>query len=109
MLDANPDLDIRLRDRRLRGRWLGPQAGADGDPFAPVLVFLHEGLGCVELWRGFPEALCARVGLRGFAYDRTGYGKSDGWPRPPGTRYMEIEGDQFCPRCSTQPGSAPVC
>ena len=62
-----------------------------------MLVFLHEGLGCVELWRGFPEALCARVGLRGFAYDRTGYGKSDGWPRPPGTRYMEIEGDQILP------------
>ena len=97
MPDANPDVDIQLRDRRLRGRWLGAQASAGGDPFAPVLVFLHEGLGCVELWRGFPEALCARVGLRGFAYDRTGYGKSDGWPRPPGTRYMEIEGDQILP------------
>ncbi len=97
MPDATADVDIQLRDRRLRGRWLGAQAGAGGDPFAPVLVFLHEGLGCVELWRGFPEALCARVGLRGFAYDRTGYGKSDGWPRPPGTRYMEIEGDQILP------------
>ena len=97
MPDANPDIDIRLRDRRLRGRWLGAQIAADGDPFAPVLVFLHEGLGCVELWRGFPEALCRRVGLRGFAYDRTGYGKSDRWPRPPGTRYMEIEGDQILP------------
>ena len=97
MPDANPDIDIRLRDRRLRGRWIGAPPGPDGDPFLPVLVFLHEGLGCVELWRGFPEALCARVALRGFAYDRTGYGKSDGWPRPPGTRYMEIEGDQILP------------
>jgi pimeloyl-ACP methyl ester carboxylesterase len=97
--DANPDVDIQLRDRRLRGRWLGapPGADGDGDAFAPVLVFLHEGLGCVELWRSFPEALCARLGLRGFAYDRTGYGKSDPWPRPPGTRYMESEGDQILP------------
>jgi pimeloyl-ACP methyl ester carboxylesterase len=87
-----PDVDIQLRDRRL-----GASAASDRDPYAPVLVFLHEGLGCVELWRGFPEALCARVGLRGFAYDRTGYGKSGGWSRPPGTRYMEIEGDQILP------------
>jgi pimeloyl-ACP methyl ester carboxylesterase len=95
--DAMPDIDIQLRDRRLRGRWMGAETSADVDPFSPVLVFLHEGLGCVELWRGFPEALCARVGLRGFAYDRTGYGKSGGWRRPPGTKYMEIEGDQILP------------
>jgi len=91
------DVEIQLRDRRLRGRWLGASASADPDPFAPVLVFLHEGLGCVELWRGFPEALCARAGLRGFAYDRTGYGQSTGWPRPPGLRYLEIESDQILP------------
>jgi pimeloyl-ACP methyl ester carboxylesterase len=94
---AIQDVDIQLRDRRLRGRWLGGTAGADPNPFAPVLVFLHEGLGCVELWRGFPEALCARAGLRGFAYDRTGYGQSSGWPRPPGQRYLEIESDQILP------------
>jgi pimeloyl-ACP methyl ester carboxylesterase len=92
------DTEIRLRDRRLRGRWLGGTVGADPNPFAPVLVFLHEGLGCVELWRGFPQALCARTGLRGFAYDRTGYGQSSGWPRPPGPRYLEIESDQILPQ-----------
>ena len=50
----------------------------------PTLVFLHEGLGCVELWRDFPENLCAATGLNGFVYSRQGYGASDpvALPRP---------------------------
>lgn len=43
---------------------------------APTLVFLHEGLGSIELWRAFPKQLCAETGLEGFLYDRQGYGKS---------------------------------
>ncbi|MBV5318144.1 MAG: alpha/beta fold hydrolase [Desulfobulbaceae bacterium] len=42
----------------------------------PHLIFLHEGLGCVELWRDFPERLCQRTGCPGLVYDRLGYGKS---------------------------------
>lgn len=90
------DVEIQLRDRRLHGRWLGSERVRDA--YTPTLVFLHEGLGCVELWRGFPGALCARTGLRGFAYDRTGYGRSDPWPAPPGARYREIEGDAILPQ-----------
>jgi pimeloyl-ACP methyl ester carboxylesterase len=41
------------------------------------LVFLHEGLGSVSLWRDFPDVLCARLGLDGLAYDRLGHGESD--------------------------------
>ena len=47
---------------------------------APTLVFLHEGLGCIELWRDFPQALCERLQCRGFAYTRFAYGEST--PRP---------------------------
>lgn len=90
------DVEIQLRDRRLHGRWLGHDV--ERDPYAPTIVFLHEGLGCVELWRGFPEALCARTGLRGFAYDRTGYGRSGPWRAAPGPRYLEIEGDTILPQ-----------
>jgi len=39
----------------------------------PTLVFLHEGLGSVELWREFPKQLCEATGLEGFLYDRQGY------------------------------------
>ncbi len=90
------DVEIRLPDRRLHGRWLGDEGTAD--PYVPTLVFLHEGLGSIDLWRGFPAALCARTGLRGFAYDRTGYGGSSPWPAPPGARYLEIEGDVILPQ-----------
>lgn len=43
---------------------------------APTLLLLHEGLGCVELWRDFPQALCDRFDMGVFAYSRHGYGRS---------------------------------
>lgn len=48
----------------------------------PTLVFLHEGLGCVALWRDFPARLAARTGLPAFLYSRLGYGRSDPGIRP---------------------------
>ena len=30
----------------------------EGDPSKPHLVFLHEGLGSIAQWKGFPEKLC---------------------------------------------------
>jgi pimeloyl-ACP methyl ester carboxylesterase len=42
----------------------------------PVLVFLHEGLGSVALWRDTPAAIAAACGLPGFVYSRQGYGAS---------------------------------
>lgn len=46
------------------------------DTEQPVLVFLHEGLGCVEMWKTFPLELSQKAGLNALIYDRTGYGKS---------------------------------
>ena len=46
----------------------------------PTLVFLHEGLGSVALWRDWPARLCARLGWAGLVYSRQGYGRSS--PRP---------------------------
>ena len=42
----------------------------------PTIVFLHEGLGSVSMWRDFPERVCAAVGCRGLVYSRPGYGRS---------------------------------
>ncbi|MBY4894749.1 alpha/beta hydrolase [Rhodobacteraceae bacterium N5(2021)] len=49
-----------------------------------TIVLLHEGLGCVALWKGFPEALHRATGLPVMAYSRAGYGFSDpdDLPRP---------------------------
>ena len=47
-----------------------------GESRKPCLVFLHEGLGCVSMWRDFPDRLCQLTGCPGLIYDRLGYGKS---------------------------------
>lgn len=46
-------------------------------PNRPYLVFLHDSLGCIELWRDFPEKLAKRLKMNVFIYDRLGYGQSD--------------------------------
>tara|TARA_B100000315_G_C14590799_1_gene595650 strand:+ start:3934 stop:4725 length:792 start_codon:yes stop_codon:yes gene_type:complete len=61
-------------------------------PEKPTLVFLHEGLGCVALWRDFPAKLCEATGLNGFVYSRQGYGASDPIPLPRPVEYMHHEG-----------------
>lgn len=48
----------------------------EGGAEKPVLVFLHEGLGSVAMWRDFPARLCAATGCEGLVYDRRGYGLS---------------------------------
>ena len=55
------------------------------DSAAAPLVFLHEGLGSVAMWKDFPARLCERLGRRGLVYSRFGYGRST--PRPPGERF----------------------
>jgi len=60
--------------------WVGA-ADAPG----PVVVFLHEGLGSLSMWRDFPQRLCETLGLRGLVWSRAGYGLST--PRRPGERW----------------------
>lgn len=42
---------------------------------APIIL-LHDSLGCVALWRDFPQQLCAVTRRRVIAYDRLGFGHS---------------------------------
>ncbi len=46
------------------------------EPTRPLLVFLHEGLGCVSMWRDFPARVCEASDTRGLVYSRPGYGRS---------------------------------
>lgn len=57
----------------------------DGPSTGPMMVFLHEGLGSVSMWRDFPDRLCAAAGLRGLVFSRPGYGNST--PRAPETKW----------------------
>jgi len=43
---------------------------------APLVVFLHEGLGSVAMWKDFPARLCEAGGYRGLVFSRPGYGRS---------------------------------
>lgn len=63
----------------------------------PVLIFLHEGLGCIELWRDFPETICWSTGCSGLVYDRKGYGGSDAYVGPWPEDYLAIESSTYLP------------
>jgi pimeloyl-ACP methyl ester carboxylesterase len=93
---------IDLGDRRLGVRRLAPRQ-EDGLE-RTTLIFLHEGLGCIEMWRDFPQRLCDATRCPGIVYDRTGYGGSTPWPTDPGVRYMAIEADDILPRLLSKLG-----
>jgi len=64
---------------------------------SPTLTLLHEGLGCVALWRDFPVRLAALTGLRVLAYSRFGYGQSSPAVLPRPLSYMHDEAKQHLP------------
>ena len=50
-------------------------SGTPGRELAPI-VFLHEGLGSVAMWRDWPQQVCDASGRAGVVYSRRGYGQS---------------------------------
>ena len=79
--------------KRLEAAAFGPPPGA-----APTIVMLHEGLGCVSLWRDFPEKLARATGWGVFAYSRAGYGQSDPVNLPRPLDYMTQEARMSLPQ-----------
>ena len=77
---------LKIGDQQLECVWHGP-----GPTEAPTLVFLHEGLGCVAMWKDFPERLAALTGCGALVYSRAGYGNSAPCelPRPVGFMHDE--------------------
>ncbi len=81
----------------VQGRKLEVQriAGAKSD--AATLVFLHEGLGSISLWRDFPAHVVARTGCHAVVYSRYGYGNSDVLQEARSVRFMHDEALQVLP------------
>jgi pimeloyl-ACP methyl ester carboxylesterase len=77
---------VQAGGRRLETAWWGSSPET-----APTIVLLHEGLGCVALWRGFPAALAEATGFGVFAWSRAGYGASDPIVPPRPVSYMHQE------------------
>ena len=65
------DIDWRGRAVRIEHEWIARERG-----HAPLVVFLHEGLGSLAMWKDFPQQLCDALGWRGLVYSRPGYGRS---------------------------------
>ncbi|SHL24456.1 Pimeloyl-ACP methyl ester carboxylesterase [Pseudonocardia thermophila] len=72
-------------------------ADIPGRPDLPPLLFLHEGLGSVGLWRGFHEDVAAATGRRTVAYSRLGHGWSDLPPAKRTTTFMHEEARTVVP------------
>lgn len=86
-------LSVEVLGRELAVERLRPDAAAEG----PTLVFLHEGLGCIALWRDVPARLSQRLGLPAIVYDRRGHGRSAPFPGPRGLRYLHEEAEEQLP------------
>jgi len=63
----------------------------------PVLVFLHEALGCHDMWKGFPMHLSEAAGFPFLSYDRLGHGRSDPLPGPRDPAYLDVEAFEILP------------
>ncbi len=83
----------RIGDASLECLCLGP---APGD--APTIVMLHEGLGCITMWRDFPQVVQDATGYGVFVYARQGYGGSDACELPRPVDYLEQEAVKVLPR-----------
>ena len=73
---STEDFYVQAAGHKLRVRRL-THPGSDGQDSRPTLVFLHEGLGAIEMWHDLPKVLLEKTGCNGLLYDRWGHGKSD--------------------------------
>ena len=106
---SNPASEyLEVAGRRLEVRRIatseneGAKAGAldrgAGAAGVPTLVFLHEGLGSVALWKDFPDRLSRALGWPALVYSRLGYGGSDPAPLPRPVTFLEDEALDALPR-----------
>jgi pimeloyl-ACP methyl ester carboxylesterase len=90
-------LNLLSNGKKLESIWYGPPPEE-----APTLVFLHEGLGCVSMWRDFPEKLAQQTGCGAMIYSRLGYGDSDACELPRSLNFMHPEGLEVLPEIIVQ-------
>lgn len=86
---------LSLHVRRLR---LNLESG-------PTIVFLHDSLGSIALWRHFPEHLCRALNCNGLIYDRQGHGKSCRFSESRTPTYLHKEAeilDQLLAQCNVE-------
>jgi len=90
------ELVLRIDGRRIEAVEL------PGDPDERPLVLLHEGLGSVTAWRGFPAALHRATSRRVIVFSRFGHGKSDPPPAPRTPAFFHEEANSVLPEVLRQ-------
>ena len=83
---------IDIAGKRLEYGYWGDAAGNK-----PTLVFLHEGLGSLSMWRDFPEQVARRTGCSALAYSRAGYGNSEEADHRRSVAFMHQEAIEVLP------------
>lgn len=81
--------EVMVEGHSVRTKLLKPETGYSEE--SPTLVFLHEGLGSIEQWRDFPQALVSETGLAALVFDRYGFGGSDPIHRARDGSYLQRE------------------
>ena len=88
------DQFISLRHARLFVRTWEPSLR---EPRLCPVLLLHDSLGCVALWRSFPERLAQTLKRPVIAYDREGYGRSSARRERPGPDFISDEAQRVFP------------
>ena len=90
------DFFVKAAGHRLRLRKLSRTEG-DSQDGRPTLVFLHEGLGSIEMWHDFPAILAETTACDCLMYDRWGHGRSDALDVQRTLRYVHDEALESLP------------
>lgn len=67
------------------------------NPHRTPIVLMHDSLGCVDLWRDFPERLAVACERDVIAYDRLGFGRSAPHPGGWSNSFIRDEAEQYFP------------
>jgi len=90
-------LDFNCQEKNIESVWHGPPPD-----LAPTLVFLHEGLGCVSMWKDFPKKLSDKTECGALTYSRLGYGKSNSCRLPRDLDFLHHEAIIELPKILTE-------
>jgi pimeloyl-ACP methyl ester carboxylesterase len=86
-----PATSSRAFELVIQGRRLEVQRIAGFNRHGAELVFLHEGLGSISLWKDFPARVAAATGCPATVYSRYGHGSSDPLTESRPVRFMHDE------------------
>lgn len=84
--------EVLVDGKWLETLWIGRERSDQ-----TVIVMLHEGLGCIALWKDFPEQVAARTGCAVLVYSRYGHGNSDQLMEKRLVNFMHREGEVILP------------